>query len=170
MLTQHTVPAVAGRNARSQLAIHQNWRSSSSSYRASPEPARDAFQSSPQSNLAQRAMGIPSTHLRTITYEQHLTNAKALRDIIDLQKHMAQVGQERLRALGYRIGSCREALYGSAAAMGERNIQSHKDLVATLVNQFVTMERDAQMMADKLQVMKLEVARELEKLDSQDQL
>ncbi|MCJ1404998.1 hypothetical protein MMC11_008224 [Xylographa trunciseda] len=172
------LPAVAGRNARSQLAFHQNWRSSSPSafetpqrlgpvaspYTALSEPARDAFQSGLQSNIAKRFMGMSITQPRTVSYEQHLTNAKALRDLIDLQTHMAQVGQERLRSLSHRIATCRESLYGSAAAMGERNIQPHKDLVATLVNQFVVMERDASMMADRLQLMKLEVNRELEKL------
>ncbi|MCJ1395896.1 hypothetical protein MMC18_008782 [Xylographa bjoerkii] len=172
------LPAVAGRNARSQLAFHQNWRSSSPSafetpqrlgpaispYTPLPKPMPDAFQSGLQSNLAKSFMGMSITQPRTVSYEQHPTNTKVLRDLIDLQTHMAQVGQERLRSLSHRIGSCRESLYSSAAAMGERNIQQHKDLVATLVNQFVAMERDAQMMADKLQLMKLEVARGLENL------
>ena len=169
---------MAGRNARSQLAFHQNWRSSSPSAFETPsrlEPAispnttypelpRDLFRSSPQPSLAERFLGTSITQPKTVSYEEHLTNAKALHDIIDLQTHMAQVGQERFRSLCQRIGSCRESLYSSAAAMGERNIQPHKDLVANLVNQFVAMERDAQMMADKLQFMKLEVARGLEKL------
>ncbi|MCJ1386731.1 hypothetical protein MMC17_009857 [Xylographa soralifera] len=172
------LPAVAGRNARSQLALHQNWRSSSPStfetperleptispYTILPELTRDAFQYGPQSSLAERFMGMSITQSKTVSYEEHLTNAKALRDIIDLQTHMAQVGQERFRSLCQRIGNCRESLYSSAAAMGGRNIQPHKDLVATLVNQLVAMERDAQMMADKLQFMRLEVARGLEKL------
>ena len=169
---------MAGRNARSHFAFHQNWRSNSPSafetpqrlipaaslYAILPELPRDSIRSGPQSNLAERFMGMSIIKPKTVSYEEHVTNAKALRDIIDLQTHMAQVGQERFRSLCLRIGSCREALYSSAAAMGERNIQPHKDLVATLVNQFVTMERDAQMMADKLQFMKLEVARGLEKL------
>ena len=169
---------MAGRNAKSQLAIHQNWRSSSPFAVETPqrlEPAvgpymmltelpRDPFRSGAQSSLAERFMGMSITQPKAVSYEEHLTNAKALRDIIDLQTHMAQVGQEQFRSLCQRIGSCRESLYSSAAAMGERNIRTHKDLVATLVNQFVAMERDAQMMADKLQFMKLEVARGLEKL------
>ncbi|MCJ1288126.1 hypothetical protein MMC26_007481 [Xylographa opegraphella] len=172
------LPAVAGRNARSQLAFHQNWRSCSHSAFETPqrlEPAvasytilqelsRDSFRPGPQSRIPERFMGTSITQPKIVSCEEYLMNAKVLRDIIDLQTHMAQVGQERFRSLGQRIGKCRESLYSSASAMGEWNIQQHKDLVGTLVNQFMAVERDAQIMADKLQFMKLEVARGLEKL------
>lgn len=85
-----------------------------------------------------------------------------MRDIIDLQAHMAQVSRKRLLASGELIKYCREKLSESVATLnGIDDAQQHIDTVGALVKQYLTVECEDGAVAKQLRVLEIEVNKEM---------
>jgi len=117
----------------------------------------------PHSPIAQRFLNMTlnqsSTHVPKSFHDQQI---QTMRDIIELQAHLANASRERLVALSEQIKYCREKLIESTATLSEINkIQPHVDTVGTLVKQYMTVEHEADAMAEQLKVLAKEVNKEM---------
>ncbi|MCJ1477926.1 hypothetical protein MMC13_006600 [Lambiella insularis] len=170
------LPAVAGRNARLHNPVYQNWRSgspaaSTSSHRSSfsSHPlgrGQEELFSSPTLDSAPHYNGMALTPMKAVSYEQHQRHVQALRDIIGLQSHMAQSSLDQFVSMGRSVKEYRKILEDSMASDGssQRSKQSPNDTLLALTRKLLAMEREAEVAAERLKVMKLDVDRGLERL------
>lgn len=117
----------------------------------------------PKSAIAQRFLNMtlnPSdSHVPRTFHDKQI---QTMRDIIDLQAHMARASRERLATLSEQIKYCRVKLSESTATLSEmEKAQPHIDTVGALVNQYMAVEREADTMAEQLKVLEIEVNNEM---------
>ncbi|MCJ1245165.1 hypothetical protein MMC30_002366 [Trapelia coarctata] len=117
----------------------------------------------PNSAIAQRFLNMTlnqsDTHVPKSFHEKQI---QTMRDIIELQAHMAKASHDRLVAISEQIKYCREKLTESTATLSAIDkVKPHADTVEALTKQYMTVEREAGAMAEQLKVLEKEVNKEM---------
>lgn len=119
--------------------------------------------SPPNSAIAQRFLNMTLNQSDShVPKNFHDKQIQTMRDIIELQAHMAKASRERLMTLSEQIKYCREKLKESTATLSAMDkLQPHIDTVGALVKEYASIEREADAMAEQLKVLEVEVNREM---------
>ena len=117
----------------------------------------------PNSPIAQRFLNMTLNQSDThVPKSFHDKQVQIMRDIIELQAHLADASRGRLLAIIEQVKCCREKLSESTATLtGVEKVQSHIDAIGSLVKQFLTMEHEAGVTAEQLNVLGKEVTKEM---------